>query len=93
MKARSPGSRPAQGAAEVRPVTGQPPGSHLCPARHCRARVPADKLMCPVHWAKVPRPMREAVWSTWRKGGGGTRAHAAAVRAAIAAVTRQEKTR
>ncbi len=72
----------------------QPPGSHLCPARHCRARVPADKLVCPVHWAMVPRPMRDAVWRTWQHGeGAGTAAHTAAVGAAIAAVNRQEKGR
>jgi hypothetical protein len=46
-------------------------------------------LMCPRHWYLVPKPLRKAVWIAWRRGAGaGSPAHRAAMRAAIAAVTR-----
>jgi hypothetical protein len=75
-------------------VTGRGPaaGSHECPVRACPARVAPDKLMCRPHWYQVPRPLRDAVWATWRSGAGaGTPAHTAAITAATAAVdARQE---
>lgn len=75
-------------------MTGRGPaaGSHRCPCRACKARVAPDRLMCPPHWYQVPKPMRDAVWATWRSGAGaGTAAHTAAITAAIAAVdARQE---
>ena len=46
-------------------------------------------LMCPACWYQVPKPIRAAVWRTWRRGAGaGTPAHRAAMTAAIAAVNR-----
>jgi hypothetical protein len=45
--------------------------------------------MCPVHWAKVARPIRDAVWNTFRLAPG-SRAHAAAIRAAVASVNAKE---
>jgi hypothetical protein len=63
------------------------PTAHVCPVGGCRESVRADRLMCRPHWYLVPRPLRDAVWAAWRSGGGaGSPAHAAAVRAAIAAV-------
>jgi hypothetical protein len=45
--------------------------------------------MCREHWRQVPKPIRRAVWITWNRGvGQGTFAHAAAIRAAVAAVNR-----
>jgi hypothetical protein len=70
-------------------VTGRGPGSHLCPAPGCPQHVSADRLMCRPHWYAVPKPLRDAVWATWQSGrGAGTPAHTAAIRAAIAAISR-----
>jgi len=67
------------------------PGSltHQCPAPVCTGQVDAGMLMCPRHWYQVPRPLRRAVWIAWNRGAGaGSPAHVAAMRAAIAAVSR-----
>jgi hypothetical protein len=67
-------------------------GSHECPVRGCKIRVAADKLMCRADWYRVPRPMRDAVWATWRSGAGaGTPAHTAAITAAVAAVNARQE--
>ena len=66
-----------------------PPGMHQCPVRRCHEHVPGHLLMCPVHWAKVARPIRDAVWNTFRLAPG-SRAHAAAIRAAVASVNAKE---
>ena len=63
--------------------------THECPAPVCTERIDADMLMCPRHWRVVPKPLRKAVWVAWRHGAGaGSPAHRAAMRAAIAAVSR-----
>ena len=63
--------------------------SHQCPVPRCDADVDSSELMCPAHWYQVPKPIRRAVWICWDRGAGqGTLAHAAAIRAAIAAVNR-----
>jgi hypothetical protein len=63
--------------------------THECPAPACTERADPDKLMCPGHWAQVPKPFRRAVWIAWNRGAGaGNPAHVAAARAAIAAVSR-----
>jgi hypothetical protein len=63
--------------------------THECPARLCTEQVDPDMLMCPHHWRLVPKPLRKAVWIAWRHGAGaGTPAHRAAMRTAIAAVSR-----
>jgi hypothetical protein len=63
--------------------TGNGPGSHLCPAG-CGQPVSPDRLMCRRDWYQVPKPLRDAVWATWRSGhGAGTPEHTAAVLAAI----------
>ncbi len=69
--------------------TGRGPGSHLCPVVGCRRHV--DRLMCSRHWYKVPKPLRDAVWVTWRSGEGiGTPEHTDAILAAIAAASGYE---
>jgi hypothetical protein len=78
--------------ATMHPPAGRGPGTgtttHLCPAGDCPVRVRADRLMCAPHWSAVPKPLRDAVWATWRSGAGAdSLAHAAAIRAAITAVT------
>jgi hypothetical protein len=63
--------------------------THQCPGPRCDAEVDTSELMCPAHWYQVPKPLRRAVWITWDRGAGqGTLAHAAAIRAAVAAVNR-----
>ena len=63
--------------------------THQCPGLSCEAEVGVFQLMCPAHWCQVPEPLRRAVWGAWKHGAGaGTRAHTAAIRAAIAAVNR-----
>ncbi len=48
--------------------------------------------MCRPHWYQVPKPLRDAVWATWRSGAGaGTPAHTAAIRAAIAALQEEDR--
>jgi hypothetical protein len=60
---------------------------HDCPLRRCPVTVPPERLMCRMHWYQVPKPLRDAVWATWRSGAGaGTPAHGAAIAAAVRAV-------
>ena len=73
---------------------GADDGTHLCPVRRCRWRVPQDKLMCPGHWRRLPQALKGAVLRAWGGGrGAGSPAHLAAIRAAIAAANRQEADR
>jgi len=75
-----PGRRPSG--------TGRGPGSHLCPAAGCHRHVSPDRLMCRPHWYQVPRPLRDAVWATWRCGAGtGTPEHTDAILAAVGAAS------
>ena len=63
--------------------------THECPGPGCAKEVDSSLLMCPACWHQVPKPIRAAVWRTWRRGAGaGTPAHRAAMTAAIAAVNR-----
>ena len=63
--------------------------THECPAGLCTEQVGPDMLMCPGCWYQVPKPVRRAVWTAWRRGAGaGTPAHRAAIRLAVAAVNR-----
>lgn len=63
--------------------------THRCPAPVCTEQIDPDKLMCPRHWYQVPTPIRRAVWIAWRRGAGaGTPAHRAAIRLAVAALSR-----
>jgi hypothetical protein len=63
--------------------------THGCPAPLCTEQAGPGMLMCPRYWYQVPGPLRGAVWVAWRRGAGaGSLAHRAAVRAAIAVVSR-----
>ena len=63
--------------------------THECPAPVCTEQVDPDMLLCPTHWNQVRKPLRRAVWIAWNHGAGaGTPAHRAAMRAAIAVVSR-----
>lgn len=65
--------------------------THQCPARRCpRTNVPADQLMCALHWRLVPRPLQRAVYQAWDHGAGrGTPEHLAAMAAAVRVVNDQ----
>jgi hypothetical protein len=64
-------------------------GRHMCPAGPCQRQVERDKLMCPAHWQRVPRPVQNAVHATWRGGAGeGSLAHHSAMTAAVRAASR-----
>jgi hypothetical protein len=44
--------------------------------------------MCRPHWYLVPKPLRDAVWATWRSSSGiGSPEHTAALLAAIRAAS------
>lgn len=43
---------------------------HECPRNGCTRQVPEHMLMCRSDWYRVPRPLRDAVWATWRNGAG-----------------------
>jgi len=63
--------------------------THECPGPGCTEQVAPDRLMCSSCCPQVPKPVRRAVWIAWNRGAGaGSPAHAAAMRAAIAAVNR-----
>jgi hypothetical protein len=63
--------------------------THPCPGPECPAEVDPAMLMCPQHWHQVPKPIRAAVWRTWKRGAGaGTPAHRAAIRLAVSALGR-----
>lgn len=42
--------------------------SHHCHATGCRQSVPPEMLMCRRHWFAVPKPLRDRVWATYRRG-------------------------
>jgi hypothetical protein len=64
--------------------------THECPGPECTQQVDSSMLMCSSCWYRVPKPIRTAVWRTWKRGAGsGTPAHRAAMTAAIAAVNRK----
>jgi hypothetical protein len=57
--------------------------THTCKAPGCKAMIPTSKLMCHMHWCRVPAALQNAVNDTWRKGNkaGYLAARAAAIRA------------
>ena len=34
----------------------------------CKTPVPPKMFMCRSHWFRLPKPMRDAVWSVYRPG-------------------------
>lgn len=37
-----------------------------CPVPGCEGIQKPARLMCLAHWRRVPKPLRDAVWETWR---------------------------
>ena len=42
--------------------------THTCHARGCATPVPPERLMCLLHWRRVPRALQRAVWAAYRPG-------------------------
>lgn len=67
---------------------------HHCHATGCGTKVPPAMFMCKKHWFSLPKPMRDAVWETYRPGQCDdwriTTAYADAARAAIRHVAAKE---
>jgi hypothetical protein len=57
--------------------------THGCPAPDCRHQVPHNQLACKRHWYALPKPLRDDVWTAYRKHGQGSDQHTAAITAAI----------
>ena len=45
--------------------------THPCFATGCHIHVPTTLLMCRRHWYMVPKPLRDAIWQTYRDGPSG----------------------
>jgi hypothetical protein len=39
-----------------------------CHALGCLAAIPDSMLMCRRHWYMVPKPLRDAIWQSYRSG-------------------------
>lgn len=61
---------------------------HTCKAPNCTAQISTNLLMCPKHWAQVPRTIQVRVTRTWAAMGRGVthENHAAYVTARAEAV-------
>lgn len=69
--------------------------AHTCHALGCSVDVPEHIFACKQHWYMVPKPLRDAIWRTYRRGQEVTKnpskAYVAAATAAIAAVALKEQ--
>ena len=69
--------------------------SHTCHALGCITEVPEAMWGCSKHWYMVPKPLRDAIWRTYRKNQEVTKnpsaEYIAAAKAAIAAVAAKER--
>ena len=43
--------------------------SRECPVPGCKDTHPPAHLMCRHHWYKVPKPLRDEVWDSYRRDG------------------------
>lgn len=41
---------------------------HTCHADTCETPVPPHMNMCGAHWYQIPKPLRDAIWATYRPG-------------------------
>ncbi len=42
--------------------------THKCPKQGCNQQIPQHMLACKRHWFEVPKPLRDAIWQTYRSG-------------------------
>ncbi len=61
-----------------------------CAATGCNLPVKPAVFMCARHWRRLPQPLQQALWSTYRSGGRPSPAYARAAREAIGRVAQQE---
>lgn len=40
-----------------------------CPVPGCKTKHDRSLLMCKRHWFKVPKPLREEIWDSYKKDG------------------------
>lgn len=68
--------------------------AHNCHASGCRVPVPRGMFMCKPHWFRVPKPLRDRIWKTYRPGQcddmNPSMAYCEAARAAVIAVAEKE---
>jgi hypothetical protein len=64
--------------------------SNRCPIDGCDTRIARSRVMCRKHWYMVPRPLRDDVWTTYRRDGVLSEEYQDARDAAIAAVEMEE---
>jgi hypothetical protein len=57
------GLQPAHGSLDAAVMT-----AHTCHAPGCRLAVPPKLFACKGHWYALPKPMRDAIWATYRPG-------------------------
>ena len=41
---------------------------HVCHAPGCLTPVPPKMFACRPHWYALPKPLRDAIWATYRDG-------------------------
>jgi hypothetical protein len=56
----------ASATEDARPVT--PVSAHTCHWPGCRKPVPASMWGCREHWFQLPKPLRDRIWETYRRG-------------------------
>jgi hypothetical protein len=57
-----------------------------CQVPRCDEQIDPSRLMCRVHWYRVPKQLRDRMWATWQSGRGASSSeHHSAVRLAVAA--------
>jgi hypothetical protein len=42
---------------------------HKCAISDCSRKIARTMLMCKPHWAQVPKPLQNRVWTTYRFNG------------------------
>ena len=52
---------------------------HQCPAPGCTKEVVHGKLACSYDWLRIPKPLRNAIWSAYYGNGMGSPEHLAAI--------------
>lgn len=63
------------------------PPERECPVPGCETFHPRNMLMCRSHWFRVPKPIRDEVWDSYRSEGILSERYGEARQAAIDAVT------
>jgi len=68
--------------------------AHHCHMTNCNVSVPPEMFACRRHWFMVPKPLRDAIWRTYRDGQCDTldpsSEYCQAARAAVIAVAKRE---